>query len=157
MPRMTRRYLVPIDTADGTSPAEGEHGKYALTNGHTYVYLIGGAEAANVSITLTGYTAALTITSATIQDTDHADRDVTDISTTVGEWIPEVPPSPAYVAFTGTGWAAGATPSVIAAAGSGLGGARWNLSADAATRTRLIVVVGGAGGTARVSAGGKMP
>lgn len=157
MSRMTRRYLVPVDTADSTSPTELERGKYALTASHTYVYILGGAEAVNLSITMTGYTSGFVMTSAAIQDTDHAERDVADTNTTVGEWITEDPPTPAFVGIDGTGWAAGATPGIVVAAGTGVGGARWNLSADAATRSRLTVVVGVTGGTVRVSAGGKMP
>lgn len=157
MSRLTRRYLKPISLADGSSPDEAGHGKYTLTNGVTYRFLLGGAEAALQSVQITGYTSALVITTATIKTCDHADADVADSDTTVGHWIPEIPPSPAYVAFTGTGWAAGATPSVIQAAGSGVGGARWNLAHNAATRTALDVVVGAAGGIVRVSAGGKLP
>lgn len=157
MSRMTPRYLVPIDTADGTPVIEGEHGKYTLTALHNYVYLIGGAETVNLSVTMTGYTAALVVTSATIQDTDHPVRDVADISATAGEWITEDPPTPAFVGIDGTGWAAGATPGVVTAAGTGVGGARWNLSSDAATRSRIFVAVGAVGGIARVSAGGKLP
>lgn len=157
MSRMTRRYVQPIDITDGSAVTETEHGKYTLTALHTYRFVIGGAESALQSVHLTGYTSALVITTATIQTTDHAELDVTNSSTVVGEWVNEDPPSPAFVAFDGTGWAAGATPSVIAAAGTGVGGARWNLVDNAATRTALTIVVGATGGVVRVSAGGKMP
>lgn len=158
MSRLTRRYLKPIDVADvALNPTEGARGRYTLTNGRTYRFIIGGAEAALQSVHLTGYTSGLVITTATIQTCDHAESEVTDSDTTVGHWINEDPPSPAFVAFDGTGWAAGATPSVITAAGSGVGGARWNLADNAATRTALTVVVGGTGGDVRVSCGGKLP
>lgn len=160
-----RRYLVPIDTADGTSPAETGHGRYPLTASHTYVYVDPTQDTPFTSIDLTGYTAGLVITSATIQDTNHAgptsgggptSGDVADTSTTVGEWKNERPPT-GYVAADGTGWSVGtgATACVVAASGAGVGGAIWHVAETGAARTRLIVVVGGTGGDVRVSAAGK--
>lgn len=157
-----RRYLVPIDTADGTSPAEEGHGRYTLTAGHTYVYMLPTDNSVFTSVDITGYTSAMVITSATVQDTNHAGTntggtaDVTDISTTAGEWHSEKPTN-GYVAVDGTGWSVGtgATACVVAAAGSGVGGAMWHLAETGAHRTRLIVAVGGTGGVARVSGAGK--
>lgn len=164
-----RRYLVPIDTADGTSPAEsGGHGIYALTAGHTYRYLLPSLDTPFQSIHFTGIDAALIITSATVQDCNHAGSvnggptagDVTDISTTAGEWINERPTN-GYVAVDGTGWSvgSGATACVVAATGSGaggtVGGALWHIGETGAARTCLLVVVGATGGKARVSGAGK--
>ena len=157
MSRLTRRYIKPIDLTTAAEMTEFDHGKYTLVASRTYRFVLGGAESALQSIHLTGYTSGLTITTATIQTCDHAELDVTDSDTTAGHWINEDPPSPAFVAFDGTGWAAGATPSVITAGGTGVGGARWNLAHNAATRTALTIVVGLTGGVVRVSGHGKLP
>lgn len=159
----SRRYLVPIDVADGTSPAEAPHGIYTLVASHNYVYLNPTLDTAFASFDLTGYTSGLIITSATVQDTNHAGTftgstspDVSDTSTVVGEWKNERPTN-GYVAADGTGWSVGtgATACVVAAAGSGVGGAFWHVSETGAARTRLFVAVGAAGGLVRVSGAGK--
>ena len=161
----SRRYLVPIDTADGTSPAENPHGEYTLVANHNYVYILPTLDTAFTSVQLTGYDAALVITSATVQDTDHAgpapgggpsSGDVSDISATVGEWMNMRPPS-GYVEVDGTGWSVGtgATADVVAAAGSGVGGALWHIAETGSARARLFVAVGATGGKARVSGAGK--
>lgn len=160
-----RRYLVPIDTADGSSPAEVFHGKYTLTASHTYAYVMQTPDAAFTSFHITGYDSALVITSATIQDCDHngptadggpTSGDVPDTSTTVGEWM-NVRPTTGYVECDGTGWSVGtgATADVVAAAGSGVGGAMWHFAETGSARARLLVVVGATGGIARVSAARK--
>lgn len=151
-----RRYLVPIDTADGTSPAEAPHGEYTLVASHTYVYLLPSLDTAFTSFDLSGEDAALVITSATVQDTDHAAVDVADTDTQVGRWKNERPTN-GYVAVDGTGWSvgSGATACVVAATGSGVGGAFWHIAETGAARTRLLVVVGATGGKARVSGAGK--
>lgn len=151
-----QRYLVPLDTADGSSPAEAPHGEYTLTASHTYVYILPTKDTAFTSIDITGYDAALVITSATVQDTNHSDKDVPDTSTTTGEWKNERPTA-GYVAADGTGWGvgSGATACVVAANGSGVGGALWHIAETGAARTRLIVVVGATGGRLRVSGAGK--
>lgn len=159
-----RAYLVPIDTADGTSPAETGHGIYTLTTGHTYAYILPSRDTAFQSIDLTGYDAALAFTSATIQDTNHAgptagggptSGDVADTSTTTGEWKNERPTN-GYVAADGTGWSvgSGATACVVASTGSGVGGAFWHIAETGAFRTRLLIVCTGTG-RARVSGAGK--
>lgn len=151
-----RRYLVPIDVADPTAvPTEAPHGQYTLTTGHTYVYILPTDDSTFASIDLTGVDAALAFTSATVQDTDHASLDVTDTNTTVGMWKNERPTS-GYVAADGTGWSvgSGATACVVAALGTGVGGALWHLAETGAHRTRLIVVCTGTG-KAMVSGAGK--
>lgn len=155
MPRMTRRYIKPIDVSTGADMVESDHGKYTLVASRTYRFVLAGSEPALQSIHLTGYTAALIVTSATVQTCDHAEQDVTNSDTAVGNWINEDPGSPAFVAVDGTGWSV--TNCVVAAAGGNLGGARWNLANNAAARTALTIVVGGTGGDVRVSAHGKMP
>lgn len=161
-----RRYLTPIDTADGTTPAgEAPHGVYTLVASHTYRYLLPSSDTPFASVHLTGIDAALIITSATVQDCNHAGRtkqedptsgDVSDISTTDGDWINERPPN-GYVAADGTGWSVGtgATACVVAAAGGNVGGALWHIAETGAARICLLVVVGATGGKARVSAAGK--
>lgn len=151
-----RRYLVPIDTADGSSPAEAPAGEYTLTASHTYVYILPSQDTPFTSIDLSVDDAAFVLTSATVQDTNHAALHVTDIDVTVGHWKNERPTS-GYVAADGTGWSAGsgATACVVASTGSGVGGALWHIAETGAARTRLLLVVGAAGGRARVSAAGK--
>lgn len=157
MSRIARRYIVPLDTATGLliSP-EVPHGEYTLVAGATYAFCVQSSEAPFVSFDLTGYDAALVVTSATIQDTNHPVQDVSDVSVIVGEWKNERPTN-GYVAADGTGWSVGtgATACVVAAAGSGVGGAMWQVAETGAFRTRLLVVVGGTGGRVRVSACGK--
>lgn len=151
-----RRYIPPVDVADGTTPSlEAPHGVYTLTTGHTYVYILPTDDSVFASIDLTGIDAALAFTSATIQDTNHAILDLTDISTTVGGWKNERPTS-GYVAADGTGWSVGtgATSCVVAATGAGVGGALWHIAETGVHRTRLIVVCSGTG-KAQVSGAGK--
>jgi hypothetical protein len=155
--------LKPILTDDGSSPDEKAPGIYTLTANKTYVFILGGAAAPFASVQLTGYTAGAAVTSATIQDCNHggpftnedgsaSTREITDISLVVGEWIPERPPS-GYVGVDGTGWTvgSGATACVVAAAGTGVGGAMFHLGETGAARTRLAVVVAGTGGDFRVA------
>jgi hypothetical protein len=140
--------FVPPIKSDGTAPAEVERGKYALEAGATYYYPISTESSETASAHLTSYTAALVITSATIQDCNHDDERVSITSSVGGEWISEAP-STGYVPVDGTGWSA--TSSVVASAGSAVGGAMWHIGYTGAGRTRLKVVVGGTGGTVRVS------
>ena len=85
------RYITPIKASDGTSPDEHGRGLYTLTANTTYVYILGGASAPFQHVDLTGYTSAMVITTATIQATSHQVEEITDISTTVGEWKNETP------------------------------------------------------------------
>lgn len=154
--RGSSRYITPIDIADGTSPAEGPHGVYSLVASHTYVYILPTKDTAFTSIDLQGIDAGLVITSATVQDANRKDGDLTDTDTTVGGWKNERPPN-GYVAADGSGWSvgSGATACVVASTGSAVGGALWHVAETGAARTRLIVVVGATGGKAVVSAAGK--
>jgi hypothetical protein len=150
----TRAYIQPIDSTGALVTAIAGHGRYTLTAGTTYYYPIGRTAGGFQSITLTGHTAGLIITSATVQDTDHSEKDYTDFDATAGIWINE-DPAGGFVPVDGTGWTV--SNSVVAAAGTAIGGARWNLGEDGATRTRLAVVVGVTGGDVTVSAGSKVP
>jgi hypothetical protein len=162
MPRAGGRYVAPIKQSDGTSPVEEGHGKYTLAANTTYVYPLGGADAPFQSVQLTGYTSAAVITTATIRDCNHhggmnsglpaTQGDVPDTSTTVGEWIAE-DPTTAFVGVDGTGWSV--TNGVVAAAGSGVGGALFHVAETGAARTLLEVAVGATGGVFRASAHGK--
>ncbi len=158
MPRAGGRYVQPIDSSGNLVTGEGPRGVYTLTALGTYYYILGGPDASVISGTLTAYASAaaangLIITSATIQDCDHGELDVTNFSSTVGEWIGEDPTS-AFVGADGTGWSA--TNGVLAATGAGLGGARFNIAETGAYRTRITVVVGATGGPLRVSSHGKL-
>lgn len=146
------RYLTPIDLTNGLVMSEAPHGEYTLIASTTYAYILPSKDTAFTSIDITGYTSAAVITSATIQDTNHKDIDVPDTSVIVGEWKNEKP-TQGYVACDGTGWSV--TTCVVAAAGSGVGGALWHVAETGASRTRLLVVVGATGGLFRVSAAGK--
>lgn len=148
------RYIQPIDSngapvaADTTGDAS--HGVYKLTSGNTYYYISSVANASFKSLTITGYDAALAFTGR-IQDTNHGALDVTDQSSTVGEWSSEMPSS-AYVAADGTGWSQ--TTGEVTALGTGIGGATWHIAETGAARMRLRVVCTGTG-HARVSEHGK--
>ena len=143
-----RQYLPPMKT-DGTFLTEvaNNPGQYTLVANTTYLYVLGAYTSKIMGLQITGYDSGLVITSATMQDTLHSEIEVLAKSTTAGEWVPETPTT--YVAATGTGWSA--TNSVIAAAGSGLGGGVWHVANSAAHRLRLSVVVGATGGKLRVS------
>lgn len=146
------RYIIPIDSNGAEVAAHKAPGVFTLTAGATYYYIIGGDSAPYLSLQLTGYSSALIITSATIQDCNHSDKDVTNFSTTAGEWV-DFDPSSALVTSDGAGWTV--TNGVLAVAGGALGGAIWHLIQKATCRARLAVVVGGTGGDARVSMHGK--
>jgi len=146
------RYVTPIKS-DGTEPAQdGGRGVFTLASGSTYYYILGGGDASFISGTFTGYDAAAIITSATVQDTDHGELDVTNLNAVVGDWISE-DPSTAFVGADGAGWVV--TNGVLAVAGGAVGGARFNVAETAAARTRIAVAVGGTGGKFRMSANGK--
>lgn len=154
MPKTRREYVQPVDSTGAVVATEAPHGVYPLTANTLYYYVLGVTEAAFQSITFTGLTAGMLITSATIQDTDHPAQDVSDFEVaTAGHWIPETPSTGAYVGSVGAGWSV--TNTVVASIGSAVGGARWNLAEDGAYRTRLAVQVGAVGGNARVSRHGR--
>lgn len=153
---LTSPYLTPTKS-DGTSPAAqtgANLGKFTLVAGTTYYYILSAGDAPFASVHITGYTAGLVITSATIADCNHTGLEVSDLSTTSGEWLQERPSSAsAYVSTTGTGWSVAS--GVVASAGSAVGGALWHVAETCARRVRLEVVVGGTGGDLRVSYGAK--
>lgn len=149
-----RAYITPIDSNGATVTTIVGHGRFTLSANTTYYYVIGRTAGAHQSITLTGHTASLIITEAAIQDTDHSEQDYTNSDATDGIWIVE-DPAGGFVPVDGTGWSV--SNSKVAAAGTAVGGARWNLGEDGATRTRLRVIVGAAGGDATVSCGSKAP
>lgn len=151
-PRAGGRYIIPIDSNGATLVEDGGHGVCTLAAGQTYYYVLGGIDASFISAHLTGIDPGLIITSATVQDCNHADNDVSNFSTTVGDWSPEKP-STAYVSTDGTGWTA--SNGQVAVAGGSVGCAFWHLAEDAAARTRIAVVVGATGGKVRMSGHGK--
>jgi hypothetical protein len=146
------RYIAPLQTNGTELTDQLGRGIYALSASTTYLFILGGTDAPFASIHLTGYTAGLVITSATIQDCDHHDTEVPNTSVVVGEWVNE-DPTTAFVGVDGTGWSV--TNGVVAASGGGVGGALWHIGETGAARTRLTVVVGGTGGNVRVSGHGK--
>lgn len=152
MPRAGGRYIAPLLTTGVVLTDQVGRGIYTLLASTTYLFILGGADAPFSSIQLTGYTAGLVITSATIQDTNHHDVEVPDTSVVVGEWMNE-DPTTAFVSTDGTGWSA--TNGVAAASGAGVGGALWHFAENGSARIRLSVVVGGTGGNIRCSGHGK--
>lgn len=151
-------HIAPTNLTTGLKFNPAPRGRFTLLANTNYVFVLAGKGSPYLSTTITGYTSAASangpvITSATIQTTDHqggVDTSaslVDDLSVIVGEWIPEGSAS-SVVAFTGTGWSA--TSGVVAALGTGVGGARWNIEGLAAYRTRLFVAVGATGGDVMV-------
>lgn len=145
-------YLTPIKSDGTIPPMDGGRGVFTLSASSTYYYILPAGAACFISGTITGYTTGAILTSATIQDTDHPELDVTSTDSTVGNWVSE-DPSTGFVGADGTGWSV--TNSVLAVAGTGVGGARFNVAETAASRARIAVVVAGTGGQFRVSARGK--
>ena len=152
------RYLIPLLSDDGTTPDQKRPGMYTLAANKIYYYILGGVGAPFTSVQITGYTAGAVIDAANIQDCNQGGgglnedgtintREVSDISTTAGEWIDEKPSS-GYVAVNGTGWSVGtgATACVVAAAGTAVGGAMFHVGETGAARTRLMIDTGGTGG-----------
>lgn len=157
MPRAGGRYVQPIDANGVLVPPDtngnAAHGVYELEANSVYFFILGGADAPFMSVHLTGYDSGLIIDSATIQDCNHHDQDVTDHSVVAGEWISE-DPTTAFVGVEGTGWSQ--TNGVVAVAGGNLGGALWHYAETGAFRHRLTIDTGGTGGHVRVSVHGKM-
>lgn len=150
-----QRYITPVDST-GAAPVPANsvgQGAYTLLANTTYHFALGGSDAPYQSFHLTGYTAGAVVTSATIKDCNHDRDDVTDYDATAGHWPSETPPD-AYVAVDGTGWSM-SSAGVVAAAGTGIGGALWHIAPTGAGRTRATVVMGGTGGVFRGSAAGK--
>lgn len=156
-------YITPIDTTGAPLPTTKQAGAFTLTAGTKYYYIVSCAGSPWTSVTMSGSTSGIVITSATIQDTDHpiggvgnggaggvADNSDATNSTPTGfiGWVPEGNSSSA-VAVTGTGWST--TNGVVSALGTGFGAARFNIEGTGAYRTRLEVVVGATGGDLTVS------
>lgn len=146
-------FITPIKS-DGTlqveSAAEFGRGAFTLTNGVTYYFPVGGQDSKIVAIHLQ-HDAAIAITSATVEDCCMPPGDVTDYSTSAGEWIDE-DPSTAFVGIVGA--TTTATNGVVAVVAGNIGGAMWHVTTGA-RRTRLKVVVGGTGGEVRVASWSK--
>lgn len=154
------QYIQPYDTADGSQPAPagGETtlgtsnvGVYTLTASHTYVFVIGAADAMFLHAQLRG-DAAIVITSATVQDCDENPHETSDYSDNTGEWL-DTPAALIESAKVGTGWSN--TSDVGAAAGGNEGAVAWNILNHGGRRMRVKVVVGGTGGQVRFSEWGK--
>lgn len=110
-PRAGGTYVAPLRQSDGVILTnEAPAGVYTLAANTTYHYVIGGPDASRLSIQITGYTAGMVITSATVKDTNHSENDVPNTSIVVGEWITE-DPSAAFVAVDGTGWSVTSVPA----------------------------------------------
>jgi len=154
-------YITPIDATGAVQQNPAPAGVFTLAPSTTYYYVIPCAGSPYASVTMTSLTAAMVITSATVQDTDHplggvgtgGAAGVTDFANPANSagvvYWPSEGNSSSAVAVSGTGWSA--TNGVIAATGAGLGAARFNIEGTAAFRTRLEVVVGATGGQLMVS------
>jgi len=158
-PRAGGRYVQPIDSTGAPvtpdTAGDARHGVYLLAAATQYYYILGGIDAPFLSVHITGYDAALILTSAVIQDCDHHDNDVSDFSAVAGEWLTESPTT-SYIAVAGAGWAQTPSTGILTVAGGAVGGALFHFDETAAARHRLSVLVGGAGGHVRVSCHGKM-
>jgi hypothetical protein len=144
--------ITPLASSGDEVTAGKRKGVFTLTASTTYYYVWGGAASPTQHIHLTGYTSGLVITSATIQTCSQPSSVVSDVSSTVGEWINE-DPADGDVRTDGTGWSS--LTAIAAANGTGVGGASWHLRDWGALRTRLEVVVGGTGGDVSVAWAGK--
>lgn len=147
-------FIVPRIEAGTEIDTQKRRGVFTLTANTTYYYIFGGATAPTQHIQITGYTAGLIITTATVQSCSQPV--VTDTSTIIGEWIDEDPAagdSRLDVRFDGTGWSV--STAIAAANGTGVGGATFHLANWGPSRTRLEVVVGATGGDLAVAWTGK--
>lgn len=147
-------YVTPLDPNGVELTTRKRKGVFTLTANTSYFYIWGGAAATCQHVQLTGYTAGLVITVAKIQSCSQGHDEVSDVSTTVGEWIDE-DPTTGDVRTDGTGWSQPAA-STVAASGAGVGGASWQLGIGwSPARTRLRIDVGGTGGDVAVAIHGK--
>lgn len=151
---ISNSFITPVKS-DGTvqdpSATEFGRGAFTLTASQTYYFPIAGHDSPFLSVHLK-HDAAIAITSATIEDCDFPESEVSNYSSDAGDWIPE-DPTDAYVGTAGAGTSV--TAGVVAVVAGNKGGARWNIEGTGARRTRLAVVVGATGGEVRVSAWGK--
>lgn len=148
-------------TAAGTKTAAVRHGSskgVTLANSTTYYFPVTGdmmREAPLVGFALKWASAVVATWTVEVagfplyQDYSVSSvEDVTDLSTTAGDWH-QLNPSTAYVSVTGSGNSA--TALTITAGGSAAGGAWIDLGNCAASRYRIKVVVT-TGGLVRVGA-----
>ncbi len=159
-PRAGGPYVTPIDVAASVALTpdaivyltnEAPRGYYTLEATKTYVYEIGGPDAAYLSTSF-AWDAGIVITSITAEDCDWPAVDVPPFATANTDWFDE-DPAAAFVATKGAGVTV--TAGVVAVAGGAVGGCRYNIGQTGALRTRFIVVVGATGGKLRVAAHGK--
>jgi hypothetical protein len=147
--RAGNRYVAPIDSA-GAAPVAavpGPRGQFTLSSGTTYLYILTAADPTRISAHVQ-WDAAVVITSITFEDTNVMRDEVSDFSTTNGDWIDE-DPSTAFVGTQGAGVTV--TNGVVAVAGGAVGGCMFHVADHGAARARLRVVVGGTGGVVRVA------
>lgn len=150
-PRAGGPYVTPIKS-DGTEAVAAEgRGKYTLTAGATYVFMLGGPDASVQSAHFI-WDSSIIITSLTVEDCDMPHTDVLDYSTTAAEWIDE-DPTTAFVGVVGAG--VSQTNGVVAATGGAAGGCMFHIADTGAYRTRIKVVVAGTGGVVRCGTHGK--
>lgn len=143
-------FIVPRIEAGTEIDTQKRRGVFTLTANTTYYYIFGGAASPTQHIQITGYTAGLIITTATVQTCSQPV--VTDTSVIAGEWISE-DPAAGDVRTDGAGWSSSA--AVVSADGSAVGGASWHLIDWSPARTRLAVAVGATGGDLAVAWMGK--
>jgi hypothetical protein len=144
--------IVPFTAAGVQVVAVKGRDIFTLVAGTTYYYIFGGATAPFQHVQLTGYTAGLIITTATIQTCSRSDLAVAHLSQVAGEWINETP-ADGDVQVDGAGWTA--STAIVNVAGGAVGGASWHLRGWGPLRTRLEVVVGATGGDVAGSWSGK--
>lgn len=155
-------YITPMDTSGAPIATTKQAGVFTLQANTTYYYIIPCEGSPYASVTVSGMTSALVLTSVTVQDTDHPFGGAGGVLNNSNAsnyvvagalvWCPEGSSS-SIVGVTGTGWTA--TNGVIAAAGTGFGIARFNIEGTGAFRTRIEVVVGATGGDLMLSTYGK--
>jgi len=154
MRRTNSHYVTPLKQSDATEadPAPGTdanltgRGVFTLLAGTTYIYVIDPAlDATFLHGHLQG-DAEIIITSATFEECDMAEAEVSNTSDNVSEWL-ATPAALIESTAEGTGWTA--TSDVGAAAGGNVGGVVWNIAHHGGHRVRVKLVVGATGGQAR--------
>lgn len=156
-------YAQPYKSTDSAPPAMSSSPikakGYATLAAGTYYWQIGGESSPIESIHVQFDATVAGV--FTIEDSNHARKtdangtdDVSVLSATTGDWIPENPTSGAYVGVAGGGVSAvGATVTVVATAGGG--GFMLHVGNFGSRALRLKAVLT-AGGECRVSTHGKM-
>jgi hypothetical protein len=151
MQRVSHTYghdLVPFTAAGvelDNAGANPNQSGYTLVAGTTYYYPLGRGvkEAPYISASVKWDASA--ILTITVEDTNFTD--VSNTSTTAGDWEKENP-STAYVAADGN---ATVTAATVVVPGGTAGGCCYNLGFIGSLRARLKIVVGGTGGVVRVA------